>query len=225
MESEYHYKIKTCLIGESNAGKTSIVNRLINDCYYNMTPVTIGVDYSTHNLTIDNNHFQFTIWDCSGAERFMSIIRSYYDKTIGIIIVYDISDPNAFENIQKWYDQFNNVKQYQQCQYFTGIIVGNKTDKKTDKNNLNQSNVAKEKILKYADQIGFGYIETSAKTGENVDQIYKLLGQQILKDNNPEIIDNHLIITHTQARNTFNSSETTYKPTNLTYPFKCCHFL
>lgn len=165
---------KIFLVGDHYVGKTSLINRFTEDSFVSTYISTIGVDFKRRNVTINGEIVQLQIWDTAGQEKFRTITSSYYRGTHGIIIVYDICDKVSFDNLTGWIEEVDKN---------TGkgvikLIMGNKVDKKM--NRIVDYNTAKQ----YADDRNIKYIETSAKSSENVTEAFTLLTEEILKVTN-----------------------------------------
>ena len=111
------------------------------------------------------------IWDTAGQERFRTITKTYYKGAHGIILTYDVTDQNSFKNIRNWIKQIEanaqtNVKR---------VLVVNKCDKP-------DRVVTEEEGRKLADDFGMNFFETSAKTNQNVNEVFNFLTQEILKN-------------------------------------------
>ena len=104
----FNYLFKTIIIGDTNAGKTSIINKMTSNKYKNNTP-TIGIDFASFITTLPNKEcIKCQIWDTAGQEKFKSIIHSYYHNIAGCIFVYDVTDKKSFDKIHFWFDDLNN---------------------------------------------------------------------------------------------------------------------
>ncbi|CAB4061845.1 RASEF [Lepeophtheirus salmonis] len=90
-------------VGDSTVGKTSLINRFCTGCFYPNTISTVGVDYRTRNVLVDNkDNVCIQVWDTAGQERYRSITRQYFRKTDAVVIVYDISEEKSFINVRSW---------------------------------------------------------------------------------------------------------------------------
>lgn len=161
---------KIVLIGDSNVGKTSIIDQFIENKFGETKP-SIG---AMHKLkTIKNNigeDVQLDIWDTAGQEKFRSIVPMYYKGSKGIIIVYDITSKDSFEGAKKWIQDIeanNNSASL--------ILVGNKTDMGENRD------VSTDQANSFATSKNIAYYECSAKTNENIVDIFKSLADKIQK--------------------------------------------
>ncbi|XP_048491757.1 GTP-binding protein YPTM2 isoform X2 [Beta vulgaris subsp. vulgaris] len=124
MNSEYDYLFKLLLIGDSGVGKSCLLLRFADDSYLDSYISTIGVDFKIRTVDQDGKTIKLQIWDTAGQERFRTITSSYYRGAHGIIVVYDITDQESFNNVKQWLSEIdryasNNVNK---------LLVGNKSD-------------------------------------------------------------------------------------------------
>ena len=164
---DYTFKIIT--VGDIYVGKTSIVNRYISNTFNENYNLTIGVNFACKTININNNNIKIQIWDTSGEEQFRSIINMYFINTIGILLIFDISNINTFNNIQS---RIYDINKNNNPRNPIIILVGNKNDK------LREVNF--EQAQKFALDNSLIYIETSAKTGFNINKIFDILIYNIL---------------------------------------------
>merc|ERR1711977_196232 len=130
---------------------------------------TIGVDFKIKNVDVNDKLVKLHIWDTAGQERFKTITSSYYKGAHGIILVYDITDKQTFKDIENWLaevDKFANENVIK-------LLVGNKCDLE------NQRQVSFEEGKELADNLGVKFIETSAKSANNVDKAFFTLANEI----------------------------------------------
>ena len=123
---------------------------------------SIGVDFKLKNIEVDNKKVKLQIWDTAGQERFRTITTSYYKGAQGIVIVYDITDSNSFEHVKSW---MNDIDKFAKEGVFK-ILVGNKCDL------IDKRQVPKERGKQLADSYGIPFIETSAKSNENIEKLF-----------------------------------------------------
>ena len=158
----FHYLLKYIIIGDSSVGKSNILLRYINDKFNEEFQTTIGVEFGAKNVTVDNKIYRLQIWDTAGQETFRSITRSYYKSSVCCFVVYDITKKSSFENIKDWID---DCKRHAP-KTIVLVLVGNKNDLK----DIRQ--VSYEEGENYATKNGMLFFETSAKTGDNIDEIF-----------------------------------------------------
>ncbi|VDP13986.1 unnamed protein product [Soboliphyme baturini] len=154
------YLFKLLLIGDSGVGKSCLLLRFADDTYTDSYISTIGVDFKIRTIELDGKTIKLQIWDTAGQERFRTITSSYYRGAHGIIVVYDITDEESFNNVKLWLQE---IERYA-CENVNKLLVGNKCDM-TQKRAV-EHDTAKE----YADQLGIPFLETSAKNSTNVEQ-------------------------------------------------------
>ncbi|CAO1430749.1 unnamed protein product [Diamesa tonsa] len=151
MNPEYDYLFKLLLIGDSGVGKSCLLLRFADDTYTESYISTIGVDFVT------------------GQERFRTITSSYYRGAHGIIVVYDCTDQESFNNVKQWLEE---IERYA-CENVNKLLVGNKCDLQTKK--VVDTTTATE----YANQLGIPFLETSAKNATNVEQAFMTMAAEI----------------------------------------------
>ena len=119
------YLFKALVIGDSGVGKSCLLLRFAQDKYEQNYLSTVGVDYYNRTISIDGKRVQLQMWDTAGQERFRTITRSYYRGSQGIVVVYDVTDNDTFENVKHWLDEIEKNAG-------SGVIkllVGNKSDR------------------------------------------------------------------------------------------------
>jgi Ras-related protein Rab-1A len=171
MNYEYDYLFKILIIGDSGVGKSSLLLRFSDDTFTESYISTIGVDFKINHIEIDGKQIKLQIWDTAGQERFRTITSSYYRGAHGIIIVYDVTDAESFENIKEWLDEVNRYSYKDVIK----ILVGNKCDKE-DKRVISTFSGEEYAQLKNID-----FIETSAKDSHNVNEIFYRIAEKIKK--------------------------------------------
>jgi len=160
--SEHDYFFKILLIGDSGVGKSCLLLRFADDSWTETHISTIGVDFKIKTLNIDGKTVKLQIWDTAGQERFRTITSSYYRGAQGIILVYDVTDKESFNNVKQWMGEIDRYA----CENVNKLLVGNKSDLADQR--AVDSNTAKE----FADSYGIPFIETSAKTASNVESCF-----------------------------------------------------
>ena len=166
---EYDYLFKLLLIGDSGVGKSCLLLRFADDTYTESYISTIGVDFKIRTVELDSKVIKLQIWDTAGQERFRTITSSYYRGAHGIIVVFDVTDAESFDNVKQW---LNEIDRYAN-ESVNKLLVGNKTDL------VGKRVVEYETAKAFADEIGVPYIETSAKNATNVEQAFMTMAGEI----------------------------------------------
>lgn len=180
------YNWKIVLIGDGAVGKTSLRKRYLGEEFTEFYQQTIGSDFSIHKDQIGSNQVKFVIWDLAGQPRFFDVRRSFYRGSDGALIVCDVSNPDSFNNIKDWINEFWLSNDKGPVPF---IVVANKIDLQ-DLGLKTLSTIKVKKLVAVVNsetlkKYGFGIksIFTSAKTGENVIKAFKMLGIQIIAYN------------------------------------------
>ncbi|KAK1923199.1 P-loop containing nucleoside triphosphate hydrolase protein [Papiliotrema laurentii] len=156
-------KFKLVFLGEQSVGKTSLITRFMYDTFDNTYQATIGIDFLSKTMYLEDRTVRLQLWDTGEQERFRSLIPSYIRDSSVAVIVYDVTNRNSFLNTTKWVDDVRNER----GQDVIIVLVGNKTD-------LNDKRqVTPEDLDKRAKELGVMSIETSAKAGHNVKTLFK----------------------------------------------------
>ncbi|AQK73195.1 ypt homolog4 [Zea mays] len=166
-DSDYLFKL--LLIGDSGVGKSCLLLRFADDSYLDSYISTIGVDFKIRTVEQDGKTIKLQIWDTAGQERFRTITSSYYRGAHGIIIVYDVTDQESFNNVKQW---LNEIDRYA-SDNVNKLLVGNKSDLTANKV------VATETAKAFADEMGIPFMETSAKNATNVEQAFMAMAASI----------------------------------------------
>lgn len=168
-DNNYHFLFKLLLIGDSGVGKSCLLLRFADSSYIESFISTIGVDFKIKTIELDGKIIKLQIWDTAGQERFRTITSSYYRGAHGIIVVYDITDPDSFSNVKQWMAEIERFA----CENVNRLLVGNKCDL-TNKRQV-EYQVAKE----FADKLNIPFLETSAKTATNVSKAFTMMAAEI----------------------------------------------
>ena len=172
---DYDKTCKILLIGDSKVGKTCLISRYAIGVFNEDYISTIGFDNRQKEEIINNEKVLVRIFDTAGQERFKSITANYLRNAEGVILVYDLTSTESFESLKFWIESIkNNLGNDEPIPI---IIIGNKIDLE-DARQINKS-VAE----KFAKDNNYKYFETSAKTGEGVDDAFREIVKQILGRN------------------------------------------
>ncbi|EPS71971.1 hypothetical protein M569_02786, partial [Genlisea aurea] len=167
------YLFKLLLIGDSSVGKSCLLLRFADDSYVDSYISTIGVDFKIRTVELDGKTIKLQIWDTAGQERFRTITSSYYRGAHGIIIVYDVTEKESFNNVKQWLNEIDRYANDSVCK----LLVGNKCDLVDDKVVDTQTGKANG----FADEHGISFLETSAKDSINVEQAFLTMAGEIKK--------------------------------------------
>ena len=173
MSAEYDVLFKVLLLGDCCVGKSSLMQAFADDSFVfaEDTMPTIGVDFNIRTVDLDGTRIKLQVWDTAGQERFRTIISAYYQGAHGIMLVYDVTDRQSFDNVTTmWMEE---VKKYGR-ESVNILLVGHKCDVTPTKR---QVTAAEGQQL--ADSLGVPFTETSAKNSANIDSAYLTLASDI----------------------------------------------
>ena len=166
------FQIRIITLGDNKVGKTSLINRYVDHKFSPNYLNTVGIDIKMKEKKLENGEEIRVIFsDTTGQEKYNSLASNYIKKADGILLVYDITDKDTFEGIQKWEESINEESGNDK----PIVLIGNKTDL-TDKRKINTEN-GKDFAKTFGD--GIKFYETSCKTGENVEEAINDLIKQI----------------------------------------------
>uniref|UniRef100_A0A8C1EDD0 small monomeric GTPase n=1 Tax=Cyprinus carpio carpio TaxID=630221 RepID=A0A8C1EDD0_CYPCA len=169
-------QFKLVLLGESAVGKSSLVLRFVKGQFHEFQESTIGAAFLTQTVCLDDTTVKFEIWDTAGQERYHSLAPMYYRGAQAAIVVYDITNEESFARAKNW------VKELQR-QASPNIVIalsGNKADL------ANKRAVDFQDAQSYADDNSLLFMETSAKTSMNVNEIFMAIGCLRMSPKPPE---------------------------------------
>uniref|UniRef100_A0A4W4G1E7 RAB41, member RAS oncogene family n=1 Tax=Electrophorus electricus TaxID=8005 RepID=A0A4W4G1E7_ELEEL len=171
-------KFKLVFLGEQSVGKTSLITRFMYDSFDNTYQATIGIDFLSKTMYLEDRTIRLQLWDTAGQERFRSLIPSYIRDSAAAVVVYDIANLNSFQQTSKWIDDVRTERGSD----VIIMLVGNKTDL-ADKSRQ----ITTEEGEQRAKELNVMFIETSAKTGYNVKQLFRRVAAALPgMDNTPE---------------------------------------
>ncbi|KAJ4820334.1 Ras-related protein [Rhynchospora pubera] len=156
-------KYKLVFLGDQSVGKTSIITRFMYDKFDSAYQPTIGIDFLSKTMYLEDRTVRLQLWDTAGQERFRSLIPSYIRDCSVAIIVYDVSDRQSFMHISKWVEEVHT----QRRRNIIIVLVGNKNDL------VDQRQVSFEEGEVKAIEIGAIFTETSAKSGFNIKTLFR----------------------------------------------------
>ena len=158
-----NYKI--VIIGDQHVGKTSILSKYKYETIEENYAPTIGIDFLTKNVFLEDKTIRLIMWDTAGQERFKSLIPSYLKNANSIILTFDITSKNSFNSLNKWLE---DIKNHVQDGVFI-VLCGNKIDLN------NKRQVSFEDAKKFAKDKDLIYVETSAITGDGIKKLFDLI--------------------------------------------------
>ena len=168
----YDQKCQLLIIGDSTVGKTSIITRFANGTFNSNYLATVGLDNFTKDEIIDNKTIRIKIWDTAGQERYKSLTKGFFRNAEGVMLVYDVTNSETYENLKYWMQSIKN-NLGNSIDDIPIIIIGNKID-------CQEREVSVEEAENFWKEQGFSYFETSAKTGENIEKTIKFLVKRVI---------------------------------------------
>lgn len=160
-------KYKILIIGDSNVGKTSLLLRHSDNKFTEKTAGTIGIDYRSKTYFRGDKRYDLQIWDTAGQERFRNVTKSYFRDAHGVLVVFDLNDPLSFTSVRAWLEMLY-LETGKSKEDLVIILVGNKSDL--------LCTVSLEDIQTLASDAELSsYIQTSAKEGTRVDEMFESL--------------------------------------------------
>eukprot|EP01083_Nonionella_stella_P002192 6316_1 len=158
--------VKIIIIGESGVGKTALLHQYVTGKFIQEHKSTIGADFHTSELNIDQKTITLQIWDTAGQERFQSLGNAFYRGADACILVYDITEAKSFEQIEDWKQKFINQAGIDAPREYPFLLLANKLD-------LQNRVVSREQGQNYANENSMHFYETSALSGENIEDAIK----------------------------------------------------
>ncbi|MEJ5311839.1 MAG: Rab family GTPase [Anaerolineae bacterium] len=164
---------KICLLGDFAVGKTSLVRRFVEGVFDEKYLSTIGAHVSRKVLAVRGVPLTLLVWDLAGEEKFTRVMHSYYRGAAGAILVCDLTRAETFPSLKAHAQAFWSV-----CPHTPVIVVGNKVDL------LEQRVITDAELAEVAAQLNAFWLTSSAKTAENVQELFEQLGGQLLAQPN-----------------------------------------
>uniref|UniRef100_A0A7S1Q0F4 Ras-related protein Rab-4 n=1 Tax=Alexandrium catenella TaxID=2925 RepID=A0A7S1Q0F4_ALECA len=171
---ECDYGFKLIIIGDAGAGKSSFMHQFLEGKFRKQSTHTIGVEFGTKIISLGNRQIKLQIWDTAGQERYRAVTRSYYRGAVGALILYDVTSRDSYNNLPTWLQDARE----QAWKDISIIAVGNKRDLKEERQA--RPSVSFLEASRFAQEQDILFLETSALTGENVQDVFHTLAQRIL---------------------------------------------
>ncbi len=159
------------VLGDSQVGKTSMILRYTEDKFTGSFSSTLGLDFKLKKTTICSQPVKLQIWDTSGQERFRTITKTYYRKAMGVVLVYDCTDPKSYREIKDWIAQIDSHARPD----IVKVLVAAKCDRE-------DLRVTPKMGQALADEYGIRFFLSSAKTGQNVAESFEYVAEQIVRN-------------------------------------------
>jgi small GTP-binding protein len=167
-------KFKIIIAGQKGVGKTSLIRRYATGKFDTSTLSTIGVDFETKQVTVDGKEVLFNVWDFAGEKKFRVLFPSYVSGASGALVLYDITNKESLYDLKDWLDIIDNVDNPPR----TRILIEHKIDLE-DRREVSRKEAEKFfKKYKFQGEI----MSASAKTGENVEELFQVLAREIIKN-------------------------------------------
>jgi Ras-related protein Rab-11A len=184
-DDEYDYLFKVVLIGDSGVGKSNLLSRFTRNEFNLESKSTIGVEFATRSVQVDNKTIKAQIWDTAGQERYRAITSAYYRGAVGALLVYDIAKHVTYENVNRWLKELRDHADSN----IVIMLVGNKSDLR------HLRAVPTEEAKQFSAENNLSFIETSALDASNVElsfqniltEIYRIVSNKALENNNGDI--------------------------------------
>lgn len=167
----YDYLFKVVLIGDSGVGKSNLLSRFTRNEFSLESKSTIGVEFATRTINVDNKMIKAQIWDTAGQERYRAITSAYYRGAVGALLVYDITRHVTFENVERW---LKELKDHTDTNIVV-MLVGNKADLR------HLRAVPTEDGQSFAERESLYFMETSALESTNVEHAFQQVLTQIYR--------------------------------------------
>lgn len=171
MTADFHVTYKFLILGDTSVGKTSFIEKYSKNTFNFNQKSTVGIDYSILTSSYDNKNIKLQIWDTAGQERYRSIVKSFYQGSHGILLMYDITNPSTFEGISNW------MKEIKEKNGEVALVLcGNKCDLEET-----QRKVDKQRGYELAKSLDVPFFETSASFSINIQEAFSALVERTYK--------------------------------------------
>jgi small GTP-binding protein len=167
------YKFKIIVCGDPGVGKTSTVLRFTDNAFTTNYIPTLGVNISEKFIKFHEDIVDLVLWDVAGQVKFDRMRKHFYQGVDGILLVFDLTRPESFRSIEKWY---NDIMKNIETEYeVVGFILGNKYDL------VEQRDVDKDRVIALKERLNLDYFEISALTGHNINEVFSKITHEIIK--------------------------------------------
>ena len=168
--NEVEFVFKILLLGDSEVGKSCFLMRYSDNVFVENYITTIGLDYKLKSVKLDSGKtIKVQLWDTAGQDKYRTIAKNYFKGSHGILLLYDVTKQSSFQNIRDWIQDIRE----EVSQKAIIFLIGNKIDL------VDKRKISKEKGIELAEEYKLPFFEASAKSGENVDEVFKALYKKI----------------------------------------------
>jgi len=181
--------LKVVFLGDTAVGKSCLAVRFARNEFFEFQEPTIGAAFLGKNINLNDKRYKFEIWDTAGQERYRSLAPMYYRGAKAAVIVYDITDEDTFKGAKTWVSEIQ--KKSENCLI---LLVGNKVDLTMNRK------VDIHMVKEYVDNNNLIYMESSAKTGLNVDKIFTTIAESIPEENEHNPINEIVNVNNREER-------------------------
>lgn len=204
------HNIKLVLLGDMAVGKTSIALRFARGTFENNYKQTIGASFVKRIIEINDYVINFQIWDTAGQERYMALVPMYLRGAQVALIVYDVTEKDSFRSIEKW---LLALDAYSEDTYM--VLVANKCDLETEVPMAEAEEFARERHL--------GLVQTSAKTGLNIDKLFNDIGTELVSRIKQRERDKELETMRRRSSAVHSDIITSLETSSEVKRTQCCH--
>ncbi|KAF2200357.1 hypothetical protein GQ43DRAFT_441641 [Delitschia confertaspora ATCC 74209] len=176
MASRKKTLLKVIILGDSGVGKTSLMNQYVNKKFSASYKATIGADFLTKEVLVDDRLVTMQLWDTAGQERFQSLGVAFYRGADCCVLVYDVNNSKSFDTLDSWRDEFLVQASPMDPESFPFVVIGNKIDVEESKRMISS-----KRAMTFCQSKGnIPYFETSAKEAINIEQAFETIARQAL---------------------------------------------
>jgi len=180
-QDNYDCLFKFIIIGDTGTGKSCLLRYFLEKKFKKSSSHTIGVEFGSKTINVSGKDVKLQIWDTAGQERFRSVTRSYYRGAVGCLLVYDITSRDTYNHLVSWLADARTLARSD----ITVMVVGNKCDKKSGRE------VTLLEASRFAQENDLLFMETSAVTGECVEEVFIKTAQNILSKIETGMLGHH----------------------------------
>ena len=181
---------RVVVIGDASVGKTSILNQLVEHKFNQYEPSTVGANYQLFVKEADGIKIEVQIWDTAGQEKFRSLGPIYFRNAVGALAVFSLNNRNSFHNLDDWINTFTEVAGTEA----TIAIAANKSDL------INEYEISIKEAQDWANERGYIFEATSAKTSDGVEALFDKLALQLIQNTTSNIKQNSKNLSESSSK-------------------------